>query len=176
MIGEIHARNIAATASAELISVCDSDADRARAVAAKLPSAEWTADIDAVLADTRVQAVVVSTHANARAEIAVAAATAGKHLFLEKPMAMDVAECTRILDAASRSDIIVGVDFKFRFAEAVRRAKARVAQPSLILAQCTLDPMPADSPHMRPEMGGGLLANLGSHIFDLRATSRGRDR
>ena len=96
-------RRFCATRDADVTWLCARDADRARANLAKygiaLPGARITTSYDDVLAAPDVDIVSISTPNHLHAEQAVAAARAGKHLLLEKPTGLDVAELVRIRDA-----------------------------------------------------------------------------
>ena len=73
---------------ARLAYVCDSNAERLEAAGTRYPSARATSSFDEVLADEAVEAVVVATPVPTHAELARKALAAGKHVFVEKPMAM----------------------------------------------------------------------------------------
>jgi predicted dehydrogenase len=96
-----HVRVLASEPGAELTWVCDSRAqalDRARSFA---PGARATAEVDDVLAASDVDAVVIATPAISHADLTQRALRAGKHVFVEKPLALDVADLAA-LDAAER--------------------------------------------------------------------------
>jgi predicted dehydrogenase len=57
----------------------------------------------------------------------------------------------------------------------VRQAVAAVRAPLHVVAQAAMEPIPVDSPHMDPSQGGGLLENLGSHVFDLGCVMTGSE-
>jgi myo-inositol 2-dehydrogenase/D-chiro-inositol 1-dehydrogenase len=166
-IGAIHAANAAALDGVELRAACDVRGDVAERFAREHDAGSWTTELEELLARDDVDAIAVCTHPPVRAEIAVRAVAAGKHLFLEKPMAATVAEAEAIVRAAETAGVVVAVDFKFRAARAVREAAAAVPAPVHVVAQAAMEPIPASSPHMDAGQGGGILENLGSHIFDL---------
>src|SRR4051812_4142910 len=86
------ARNLAALPGVELAWCCDADeANRAR-TAPMFPRARFTADLDDVLADDTVDAVALATPVPTHAALAIRALEAGKHCFVEKPMAQSGAE------------------------------------------------------------------------------------
>ncbi|MGH3681218.1 MAG: Gfo/Idh/MocA family protein, partial [Natronosporangium sp.] len=64
-------------------------------------------DVDAVLADPAVDAVVLATPHTTHADLAVRAAQAGKHVFVEKPLALDVAGARRAVDAAAAAGVVL---------------------------------------------------------------------
>ena len=93
---EVHAAALAGHADAELVGFWGRDLAKAKAVGAQFDVA-GTDDLDALLAD--VDAVSFSLPPDVQAPRAVRAAEAGKHLLLEKPIALDVAGADRVVDA-----------------------------------------------------------------------------
>jgi predicted dehydrogenase len=104
------ARNLAALPEVELAWCCDpSEVHRAR-VAPQFPGARFTADLDDVLADDAVDAVALATPVPTHARLAISVLTAGKHCFVEKPMAQSAADAEAVVaaaDAAGRT-LMVG--------------------------------------------------------------------
>jgi predicted dehydrogenase len=97
------ARNFAAIAGCELAWLCDGDADRLESVGASLPRARRTGSLDELLEDRDLDAVVLATPVPSHAELAERALAAGKHCFVEKPLAQTVADAERAVAAAERS-------------------------------------------------------------------------
>jgi predicted dehydrogenase len=94
------ARNFAALSDAELAWCCDADeANRARSEPL-FPTARFTADLDEVLADETVDAVALATPVPTHAELAIRVLAAGKHCFVEKPMAQSSADAAAVVAAA----------------------------------------------------------------------------
>ncbi|MFA0754593.1 MAG: hypothetical protein YPKNTGVA_000086, partial [Candidatus Fervidibacter sp.] len=89
-ISGTHLRNLSAMEGVTVQVVCDVDAERAQRRAQEFGVPHWTTDYHAVLADDQVHAVFVLVPQGHHAEIVIAAARAGKHIFCEKPMAMSV--------------------------------------------------------------------------------------
>jgi predicted dehydrogenase len=105
-----HVRAFARQKGAELVAICDRDPD-ARARAAELaPRAALRDALDDVLGDSAVDAVVLATPAVAHAEQARAALAAGKHVFVEKPMALTPADAAAVVRDAEthRKTLMVG--------------------------------------------------------------------
>jgi predicted dehydrogenase len=97
------ARNFDLLPESELRWICDADeAARARA-ASQFPGVQATASLDDLLSDPELDAVVVATHVPSHAEVAVRVLEAGKHCFVEKPLAQSVAEAEQVLAAAEAS-------------------------------------------------------------------------
>jgi predicted dehydrogenase len=85
--------------------------------------AHWTGDYQRVLADPAVEAVVICTPPALHAQMAIEALQAGKHVLLEKPMALDAAEAATIRAAADRSDCCFMVAENWYFARAIAKAR-----------------------------------------------------
>ena len=80
-------RNLSEAAGTELIAVCDLNLDRLAAVRGRYPSVAVTDDYDAILRDPRIAAIAIATPVSTHFRLAMSALMAGKHVFLEKPIA-----------------------------------------------------------------------------------------
>ncbi|WP_433277853.1 Gfo/Idh/MocA family oxidoreductase [Pseudonocardia xinjiangensis] len=113
-MGRIHARNLASRcASAELACLYDADTAVARQLAEQL-EVPWTASFDELLADDGVEAVAIATSTGSHAELAVAAAAAGKHIFCEKPISLDRDTTLATIDAVAQAGVLFQVGFHRR--------------------------------------------------------------
>ena len=97
------ARNFAALPGCELAWLCDGDRRRAERVGASIPAARRTADLADLLADDALDAVVLATPVPTHAGLAERVLEAGKHCFVEKPLATTVADAERAVAAAERA-------------------------------------------------------------------------
>jgi predicted dehydrogenase len=97
------ARNFAAIAGCELAWLCDSDDAVLEKLARAHPSARATAELDDLLGDPGLDAVVLATPVPTHADLAVRVLEAGKHCFVEKPLATTVADAELAVDAAART-------------------------------------------------------------------------
>jgi predicted dehydrogenase len=126
-----------------------------------------TDDAAAAFADPEVDAVVISTWHDTHAHLAKAAAAAGKHILLEKPMALTLGECVEIAEAADRAKVVLSLDFKFRFAPAVLKVKEAIPQPLITHGQLAMPKMPADIWVRDPKRGGGMVLATACHVLDM---------
>jgi predicted dehydrogenase len=125
------ARNFAALPGCELRWVCDpSEPARAR-VAPQFPEARATAELEDLLADPALDAVVLATPVPTHAELAVRVAEAGKHCFVEKPLATTAADAQRAVDAAERAGRVLMVGHLLEYHPAVDRLRALLAEGEL---------------------------------------------
>jgi inositol 2-dehydrogenase len=113
-MGRIHAGNLAARCrTAELAVVADADPAMAAAVGAEF-DVPWTAAVDEVLGDETVEAVAVATPTATHGDLAIRAAQAGKHVFCEKPVALDRSVTVRTVDAVMATGVKFQVGFHRR--------------------------------------------------------------
>ena len=97
-------RNFAALPNARIVHVCDQRPDVRATVEKQYPGVTTTADYATLLANPEVEAVVVATETPQHVAMAEAALRAGKHVFVEKPMAQTVAEAERLVELAEAND------------------------------------------------------------------------
>ena len=117
------ARNFAGMSGAELAWCCDADdANRAR-VAAAFPGARFTADFNDVLADDTVDAVALATPVPTHAELGIRVLEAGKHCFVEKPMAQSSADAESVVAAARAADRTLMVGHLLEYHPGVMKLK-----------------------------------------------------
>ncbi|KPK65871.1 MAG: oxidoreductase [Planctomycetes bacterium SM23_32] len=114
-----------------LKAVCDADARRESSVREDYPGVEFRADYPALLADDGVEAVVVATPAATHFEVAEAALEADKDVFVEKPLAMSVAEGRHLVELADQRGRTLMVGHILRYHPAVIRLKELIARGSL---------------------------------------------
>lgn len=126
--GETHAMAVNSHPSCRLVAVCDIDEGRAKALAEKYGADLATTNLEEVLKREDVEAVGVATPDFAHTEPTVAALEAGKHTLVEKPLAMTVEECEKILQAAEKSGAKLMVDFHNRFNPPVVMARQSIEE------------------------------------------------
>ncbi|MGC9075592.1 MAG: Gfo/Idh/MocA family oxidoreductase, partial [Candidatus Bipolaricaulaceae bacterium] len=123
-IGSLHAENLVHEAlEAELLWIADVLEKSARETAERLGIPNWTTDYREVLSDPMVDAVLICTSTDTHAEIIQAAAAAQKHIFCEKPLALDLSEIEKALHAVEKAGVILQVGFHRRFDPHFRRLK-----------------------------------------------------
>jgi predicted dehydrogenase len=128
--GHGHARAIAETAGAELVAVFDTDRERADAFAERHGCLAFTT-ADDVLKRDDVDLVMVALPNFLHKQATVAAASAGKHIFLEKPMADTLDECDRMLADVERAGVHLLVAHSQRYFAATVRARELLHSGSL---------------------------------------------
>lgn len=134
-----------------------------------------TTDFAALLADPMVDAVVIATPPGPRFELAQQAIAAGKHLLLEKPVALNAAQVEELQRLAIRRGCCVAVDFEYRAVPLFQQLQALVASGALgdlwlakldWLMSSRADASRPWSWYSQASEGGGVLGALGTHAFD----------
>ncbi|WP_121257640.1 Gfo/Idh/MocA family protein [Solirubrobacter pauli] len=175
-IGAVHARS-ARLAGASLVGVAASSPESARRAAATLGAERAFESADELVAADDVDVVHICTPNHLHVPLAEAALAAGKHVILEKPIAMDAESAQTLADAAARSGKIAAVPFVYRFYPTVREARERVRTGSTgpvrlihgTYLQDWLLKSTDDNWRVEEDLGGAsrAFADIGSHWCDL---------
>jgi len=172
-IARAHLRAIAATPHAELVTTMDVIEERARKAANEYGGTPYTS-LEAVLADDAVDAVVLPLPHHLHYPITVQAAQAGKHVLVEKPMALDLAEARQMVDAADKAGVWLMVGQSTRFQPRVWAAKRMIVEGRVgQVRQCIyrrvwfLERLSTDWRHSTEQCGGLYLPIFASHDVDM---------
>lgn len=127
-----------------------------------------TTDANRIFEDPDIDAVLISTWHDTHAPYSLRALEAGKHVLIEKPMAMTEKECDDIVAAAENSGLKYMVAFRCRFAKGARDVKREIPNPDNIIAHArTAGIWPETSWAQDPIKGGGQILSQGCHIVDM---------
>jgi predicted dehydrogenase len=167
--GSIHAGNVASSKRADLVACVDVDIDRAAQLAAATGAGRASDRVEDLWDDPEVDVVVIATTTHTHHQLALQAARNGKHMLLEKPMAMTVDECLEIEQACEEAGITAVLGYKFRFTDAVIAARKAVPNPRVLLAQTLYDPalVKADAWVNDRRLSGGRMVSSLVHSVDL---------
>lgn len=169
--GLVHARNLTTRIhDGELVALCDANPQTLATIGHELGVDRHFTDFRAASAAADIDAVIIVTPTHLHCDIACEAARHGKHVFLEKPMAITVDECERINAAATENRIKLQLGFMRRFDEAFLRAyellhSGELGRPMIIKSI-------GRGPGLPPpwiydiKKSNGILAEVGSHDFD----------
>lgn len=119
-------RNFEANAGSRLVAVCDTSAERLRALSRSFPGIRMESSTDRILDDPEIDAVVIATPASTHYELTKRALLSGKHVLVEKPITTRSAEAEELEALARRQGRVLLVGHVFLYNEAVRRLKAIV--------------------------------------------------
>ncbi len=166
-IGKVHARAIAEDKRAKLVCVVDAMADAAQAIADSTGCKVST--IEAVEADKDIDAVIICTPTNTHADLIERFAKAGKAIFCEKPIDLDVERARACLETVRKTGAKVMLGFNRRFDphfQAVRKAidDGRIGKVEMVTIT-SRDPGPPPAEYIK--VSGGMFRDMTIHDFDM---------
>ena len=169
-IGRLHAEHLTSRIpSADVVMVADPFEEAARSCAERYGIPAYGRDYRAVLDHPDIQAVVICSSTDTHARIIEEAAQAGKHIFCEKPIALDLPSIDQALDAVKRSGVKLQIGFNRRFDTNYRRVHQAVEQGEigrpLVLYIVSRDPEPPPIEYIR--VSGGIFLDMAIHDFDM---------
>jgi myo-inositol 2-dehydrogenase/D-chiro-inositol 1-dehydrogenase len=168
-IGKLHSENIATRVpAAELAGVADVYLPAAEEVAGRF-HVPALADYREILADPTVDAVAICSATNTHAAIIVDAAAAGKHIFCEKPIALDLESIDRALAAVAAAGVKLQVGFNRRFDPNFGKVREMVSEGKIgtphVLRITSRDPAPPPIEYIN--VSGGIFLDMTIHDFDM---------
>ncbi len=170
----VHVPILAERADVELVALADTDAPKARSVAERFGVGEVTS-AEAICARDDVEAVVFCTPNDLHEEQAIVALEAGKHVLMERPLALHPDGVERVLDAAKKAGtrLLMGGPHRFRPEVAALRsfvAGGDLGEVYAVRGSWLTRPLPMARPswrQVREKAGGGALMDLGVPAIDL---------
>lgn len=175
-VGSFHAQAYAQLPGSQFTAVCDANRDRAEAFAAQWGVRAYT-DVEQMCREAQLDVVSVCTPHPLHANPAVAAASCGCHVLVEKPLASTLADCDAIIEAGERSHVTIGTMVQRRFYRPCMRIHQAIEAGKLgkpVLGMVTMLGW-RDEDYYRSDPwrgswkgeGGGVLVNQAPHQLDL---------
>jgi myo-inositol 2-dehydrogenase/D-chiro-inositol 1-dehydrogenase len=169
-IGRLHAENLVRRIpQASVSAVCDIVLEAAQKCAAELGISTATQDHRVIMEDPKIEAVIICSSTDTHAQMIEEAAGAGKHIFCEKPIALDLARIDRALAAAEKAGVKLQVGFNRRFDANHSRVRQAVEQGEIgephLLHIISRDPAPPPIEYIR--VSGGMFLDMTIHDFDM---------
>ena len=173
----VHIPSMALAGSADLVAICGPDAERAQRMADRWHVAYGTNDMQRLMRDPGIDAILIAAPNDAHAAATIAAAHAGKHILCEKPLGRTLDEARVMTSQVEKAGVRHMVAFTWRQVPAAQLAQRMVASGEIgrvlhisahflhhgWLKLDTKRPWRFD----RSRMGSGILGDLGVHVFDL---------
>jgi myo-inositol 2-dehydrogenase/D-chiro-inositol 1-dehydrogenase len=169
-MGSVHTRNmVRLIPEADLVAICDIRLDVAQAVADELDIQRVVMDYHELLADPEIEAILIATNTDTHAFIMKDVAAAGKHIFCEKPLALDLQEMDDALAVIQRSGVKLQVGFNRRFDKSFQKVHSLVTSGEIgypcILRITDRDPALPSLEFLRSS--GGMFLDQTIHDFDM---------
>ncbi|MBN2301070.1 MAG: bi-domain-containing oxidoreductase [Lentisphaerae bacterium] len=164
----VHLPNLAKIKAYRIQNAASATGITASSLATKYGIGSVSTDYREVLSDKNVDAVVVAMRHNQHAAIACEAAEAGKHVFMEKPMALTLHEYAAVAAAIEKNKVAFMVGYNRRYAPLVAKVKKQLAPgPVIVDYQVNVGRIPTNHWTLDPVEGGGRLLGESDHFFDL---------
>jgi myo-inositol 2-dehydrogenase/D-chiro-inositol 1-dehydrogenase len=169
-IGRLHAEHLSQRiANARLVALVDVNEAAARECAARFAVPEWGTDYQKVLKHPDIQAVVICSPTDTHAALIEGAAAAGKDIFCEKPVDVDLARIDRTLAAVQEAGVLLQVGFNRRFDANFQRVRQAVARGEIGIPHqlriTSRDPAPPSLEYIAKS--GGIFLDMTIHDFDM---------
>ncbi len=169
-IGRVHAQNLAyQIPEARLVAVGDVILDAAQKLGSDLGISKIVQDPRAILEDKEIDAVIICSSTDTHAQLIEEAAVVRKHIFCEKPIALDLLKIDRALAAVKKAGVKLMVGFNRRFDPSFKRVHDLVAAGELgephILRISSRDPAPPPIAYVK--VSGGIFLDMTIHDFDM---------
>ncbi|MFV2082244.1 MAG: bi-domain-containing oxidoreductase, partial [bacterium] len=154
---------------ASISAIAASTSINTKPMAEKYGARYITTNIEELLGDEGVDAVVISTRHHLHAPIALRALEAGKHVMVEKPMAMNTIDALNLAEIAREKGLNLIVGHNRRYAPLIRRLLSSMSQSGPVMAQYNVNirPLPAGHWTLDETEGGGRLLGESDHFFDI---------
>ena len=166
-IGQIHASNAARNPGVQLVGIADAITEAAQKLAAQLDAP--VVSVDSIFADATVDAVLIGSSTDTHADLIQRSAKAGKHIFCEKPVDLDLArarECEAVVKASGKTCLI---GFQRRFDPTFAALKARIdaGEIGVVEALSVISRDPGAPPVAYLQRSGGIFKDMLIHDFDI---------
>ena len=168
-IGEIHAKNLFNSKNAMLVAIADINQDRANYLSQEYGINNVVGSPEELIGLPEVNAVLICSSTDTHLKYIIEAAKAGKHIFCEKPLALDLNEIDEALKIVQASGVKLQVGFNRRFDPEFSAAKKLISEKSvgevLQIKITSRDPGPPPAEYIK--ISGGLFCDMAIHDFDM---------
>jgi myo-inositol 2-dehydrogenase/D-chiro-inositol 1-dehydrogenase len=169
-MGSVHVANLVRNIpEANLVAICDIRLEVAQQVADELGIQRVVKDYHELLQDNEIEAVLIATSTNTHADIIMDSAIAGKHIFCEKPLALELDRIDEALSAVEKANVKLQVGFNRRFDKSFQKVReivhsGQIGRPS-ILRITNRDPELPSKEFLK--VSGGMFLDMTIHDFDM---------
>ena len=169
-IGELHIEHLAQNIpEVELTTICSLNLSNLKSIAEQYNVPKVTTDYNTLLADPQIDAVLITASTNTHVEMSQAAAKAGKHIFCEKPISLDLEQIDETLAIVEKAGVKFQVGFNRRFDASFKRVREAVTSGEIgephIMRISSRDPAPPPIEYVK--VSGGIFLDMTIHDFDM---------
>ncbi|MHB9133952.1 MAG: Gfo/Idh/MocA family oxidoreductase [Armatimonadota bacterium] len=163
----------------KITMICGTHPEKYARLAKEYHIPHYTVDWHELVTSPEVDIVYIATPPNLHAPQGIAAAAAGKHVFLEKPLTLTVAEADTLLSIARTNNVKVGINFVMRYSDVYEKlgqvaAAGLLGKPTRFDFENNAGDLPAGHWFWDPAKSGGIPVEHGVHFFDIYAAIFGR--
>ncbi|MFH1722899.1 MAG: bi-domain-containing oxidoreductase [Candidatus Altiarchaeota archaeon] len=160
--------NLERTKRYNIRALCSASGINATSVSDQYRAEYVTSDYHDILKDPEIDAVLIATRHNLHSKIVIDAAKAGKNIFVEKPIAMNLSDLDSVKKAVEKSGVHLMVGFNRRYSDVSKSVKKRITQkPIIVRYTVNIQHLPESHWTLDPIEGGGRLVGESDHFFDL---------
>ena len=169
-IGKLHIEHLAQNIpEVKLLSICSLNQPMAESLAEQFNVPKVAADYNTLLMDPQIDAVLVTSSTDTHVEISQAAAKAGKHIFCEKPISLDLEQIDETLAIVEKAGVKFQIGFNRRFDASFKRVREAVTSGEIgephIIRITSRDPAPPPIEYVK--VSGGIFLDMTIHDFDM---------
>jgi myo-inositol 2-dehydrogenase/D-chiro-inositol 1-dehydrogenase len=176
-IGQLHAENLRNNAQIEIKSISDIRAEFVQEWATRMGIQQVTSDYMQIIQDPEIDAVFVCSSTDSHVSIIEAAAKAGKHIFCEKPVSLDLQKTKQALQIVEQAGVKFQTGFNRRFDANFMRIRNLIEEGKIgdphIIKITSRDPNPPSMEYLKSS--GGLFVDMTIHDFDMARYLSGSD-
>jgi predicted dehydrogenase len=166
-LARLHAESVAKIPGAEFVAFADIVEASAQSFLKDFGGEYATSDSDRIIGDIHIDAVYICTRHDSHAPLAISAARAGKHILIEKPLALRIEDCQAVSSEVEKAGVHLMPAFKMRYYPLVRKAHEFIPEPLVLVGQM-MDKRWADENWAQdPVQGGANVHSQGCHTTDI---------
>jgi predicted dehydrogenase len=174
-IGQVFTEAVGEIEGMDMVAFCSRTKAKADRYCDTYHGEYSTTNAQDIIGDPSIDAVYITTWHDSHADLCIRAAGAGKHILVEKPLALTVEECQAIGRAVEESGIKLMVAFKMRYYDMILKARELIPNPVMVTMQMMDNRWPDDFWASDPITGGGNVLSQGCHSCDILRFVAGRD-
>jgi len=166
-MGVLHAEALQKIPAAQLYACCDLNERKAHTFGERFRIGTATSNPEEIFNNPKIDAVYIASTTDSHLSLFRQAAKSGKHILIEKPLALSAEQAYEIYRLSQPSQSIMMTAFKFRFYSMIQKAHQLIPDPVIASVHIVDDPWPPDFWANQPDRGGGNVISQGVHGTDL---------
>lgn len=174
-LGKVHAQMVQQVGGMTMAAFCDVDEGRAAQFCQEFGGDYATNDPEKIFTDPKINVVYICTHHDTHAEYCIRAARAGKHILVEKPLALTSEACIAIGQTVEETGVKLMTAFKMRYYALIQKVKELIPNPLMVTMQMMDNRWPDAMWANDPIKGGGNVLSQGVHSCDILRYVAGSD-